>query len=76
MRTDVDKYGAISFEESEDDSHVVLNRKTPKVFQATGEFVSSEALIEGIVLEYFQAFPEARFQKGVAFGFSLKGALE
>jgi hypothetical protein len=38
--------------------------------------VSSKSLIEGFVSEYFQSFPEARFQDGVALDSSFKGTLE
>lgn len=38
--------------------------------------MSSEALIEGVVSEYFQSFPEARFRGGVALDSSFEGALE
>jgi hypothetical protein len=38
--------------------------------------VSSKSLIEGVVSEYFQLFPEAHFQEGVAFDSSFKGTLE
>ena len=38
--------------------------------------MGSKSLIEGVVSEDFQFFPEARFQDGIALDSSLKGALE